>query len=141
MRRLRWTCKVQTQVQQAHRTTSVRGIGAQEANEPAPGTDDYWRICTPYPFDLWLSVADAAHAFELRIDELESFAYFSPGTQPFLSDCGRLPCQFACIRMPKDVIDARGGHVGCSVQQQQHKSNVQCEATSDPEKVFQDSSG
>lgn len=55
--------------------------GAQEANEPAPGTDDYWRICTPYPFDLWLPARDAARAFELRIDELESFAYFSPGAQ------------------------------------------------------------
>ena len=55
--------------------------GAQEANEPAPGTDDYWRICTPYPFDLWLPARDAGRAFELRIDELESFAYFSPGTQ------------------------------------------------------------
>ena len=51
----------------------------EEANEPAPGTDDYWRICTPFPLELTLPAADAARAFELHIDELESFAYFSPG--------------------------------------------------------------
>ena len=83
--------------------------GTQEANEPAPGTDDYWRICTPYPFDLWLPARDAGRAFELRIDELESFAYFSPGAQ-LLRHRSLCDCQQCAVALTV-VTDARSSCV------------------------------
>ena len=49
------------------------------ADLPAPGTNDVYRVCTPFPFEANLTVAAAQRDMELHIDDFEAFAYFSPG--------------------------------------------------------------
>lgn len=39
-----------------------------------------YRVCTPFPFEVNLTVAAAQRDMELHIDDFEAFAYFSPGT-------------------------------------------------------------
>ena len=49
------------------------------SDEPAPGTDDRYRMCVPYPVNLTLGAADAAADFTLHVAGIADYAYFSPG--------------------------------------------------------------
>ena len=49
------------------------------SDEPAPGTDDRYRMCVPYPINLTLSAADVAADFTLHVAGIADYAYFSPG--------------------------------------------------------------
>ena len=52
------------------------------ANEPAPGTDDYYRMCVPYPVELFLSASDATADYTLHVSGIADYTYFSPGDSP-----------------------------------------------------------
>ena len=49
------------------------------SDEPAPGTDDRYRMCVPYPVNLTLSAEDVAADFTLHVAGIADYAYFSPG--------------------------------------------------------------
>ena len=64
------------------------------SDEPAPGTDDRYRMCVPYPVNLTLSAADAAADFTLHVAGIADYAYFSPGApcpESFVSRSLRRP--------------------------------------------------
>lgn len=71
----------------AKRATAAQTLGAARADLPAPGTNDVYRVCTPFPFEANLTLAAAQRDMELHLDNFEAFVYFSPGV-PRL---GRLP--------------------------------------------------
>ena len=48
---------------------------------PAPGTNDVYRVCTPFPFEANLTATAAQRDMELHIDNFEAFVYFSPGAR------------------------------------------------------------
>jgi hypothetical protein len=49
------------------------------ADLPAPGTNDVYRVCTPFPFEANMTLSAAQHDMELHIDNFEAFVYYSPG--------------------------------------------------------------
>ena len=63
---------------------TMRGVQSHKrgarADLPAPGTNDVYRVCTPFPFEANLTVTAAQRDMELHIDNFEAFVYFSPGT-------------------------------------------------------------
>jgi hypothetical protein len=60
------------------------------AERPAPGTDDYYRMCVPYPVELALSAAEAAADYTLHVGGITDYAYFSPGALALGRPC--TPC-------------------------------------------------
>lgn len=54
-----------------------------EMAEPDMGTEEErYRVCTPYPIELNMTLPDALLDFELHIDSLKNFIYYSPSAPP-----------------------------------------------------------
>jgi len=50
-----------------------------EMAEPDVGTDEErYRLCTPFPFEINMTLPDAQLDFELHIDSFKNFIYYSP---------------------------------------------------------------
>jgi len=50
-----------------------------EMAEPDVGTDEErYRLCTPFPFEINMTLPDALLDFELHIDSFKNFIYYSP---------------------------------------------------------------
>ena len=56
------------------------------ANEPAPGTNDFYRMCVPYPVELFLNASDAAADYTLHVSGIADYSYFSPGDPPGIAN-------------------------------------------------------
>lgn len=65
---------------QQHACPQSEKRGAR-ADLPAPGTNDVYRVCTPFPFEANLTATAAQRDMELHIDNFEAFVYFSPGAR------------------------------------------------------------
>ena len=59
--------------------SSVLDERGARADLPAPGTNDVYRVCTPFPFEANITATAAQRDMELHIDNFEAFVYFSPG--------------------------------------------------------------
>jgi len=75
------------------------------AERPAPGTDDYYRMCVPYPVELALSAAEAAADYTLHGFGIADYAYFSPGAFALGRPCQ--PCSALNERMWTGMLCGR----------------------------------
>ena len=79
-------------------------------------------MCTPFPFEVSLTLAAAQRDMELHIDEFEAFAYFSPGT----SRSGRARVHANATHGTGHLLTARGSAVE-SKRCQGNKSANRCQ--------------
>lgn len=82
------------------------------ADLPAPGTNDVYRVCTPFPFEANMTLSAAQHDMELHIDNFEAFVYYSPGARASLAG----PCMPVGARHGK-----RSSRQPCALEQEAHR--------------------
>ena len=72
-------CREVAQQEREHDFRVYKEVMFDEMAEPDLGTEEErYRVCTPYPFELNMTGPDALLDFELHIDNLKNFVYYSP---------------------------------------------------------------
>ena len=72
-------CREVAQQEREHDFRVYKEVMFDEMAEPDIGTEEErYRVCTPYPFELNMTGPDALLDFELHIDNLKNFVYYSP---------------------------------------------------------------
>ena len=72
-------CREVVRQEREHDFRVYKEVMFDEMAEPDLGTEEErYRVCTPYPFELNMTGADALLDFELHIDTFKNFVYYSP---------------------------------------------------------------